>query len=221
MTFLKYIPFILTLFIPLSSAFADTIKDWKLKIDRENIRVYSRKVDKSRIYEIRAVSRVQSSLSSIVTLLNDMEAVSKWIPNSGETILLKRINDYETIVYGIIRPPWPVSDRDIIVHFKLSQDPATKAVTVDMTGRPDTIPLSEDYVRVPLLKSFWKLTPGPDGFLDVVYQVHAEPGGLVLSWFVNASTDEVAYDTVKNMQDMIEEEKYKRARLDYIDENTW
>ncbi|MBE9502800.1 MAG: hypothetical protein IME96_01340 [Proteobacteria bacterium] len=218
MAFLKYISFILTLLIPLSAAFADTGKDWKLKIDRENIRVYSRKVDKSKIHEIKAVSRIPSSLSSIVSLLNDVEAVSKWIPNSGETILLKRINDYETLVYGIIRPPWPVSDRDIIVHFKIRQDPATKEVTVNMTGRPDYIPLNEDYVRVPLLKSFWKLTPGPDGFLDVVYQVHAEPGGLLLSWFVNVSTDEVAYDTVKNMQDMIQKEKYKRARLDYIDE---
>ena len=218
MAFLKYIPFILALFIPLSSAFAGTGKDWKLKIDRDNIRVYSRKLDKSKIHEIKAVSRVQSSLSSIVTLLNDVEAVSKWIPNSGETILLKRINDYETIVYGIIRPPWPVSDRDIIVHFKLSQDRETKSVTVNITGRPDYIPLKEDYVRVPLLKSFWKLTPGTHGFLDVVYQVHAEPGGLVLSWFVNASTDEVAYDTVKNMQEMIQEEKYKKAKLGYMDE---
>lgn len=207
-------PITLIIFIALGQAETD----WELEISRSGIDVYSRYLENSGVKEIRAVTAVESSMAAIITLLNDVDVYPEWIPNSGGIKVLKRINRYEAYVHGIINVPWPLYDRDVVVRFFLSQDEETLTVTIKMEGFPDYIPPENGFVRMPVLNGYWKLTPKEKGIIDVVYQIHAEPGGLIPYWLVNSFASDTTFRIMRNMRSIVRKKKYQKAELEYIKE---
>ena len=73
--------------------------------------------------------------------------------------------------------PWPVADRDAITLNVISQNQVTLVVTIGISGVPDFVPTKPGLVRVEKLKGFWQFSPLENGIVEVVYQVHNEPGG--------------------------------------------
>ena len=197
---------------------AHTEAAWNLALDKPNVKVYKRKVEASKFVEVKGITKIRSSLSSVVALLDDVESNREWVPNSGGARILSRPKSQETYVHGIINALWPLTDRDAVVNFLLTQDKITSTATITMTNFPEYIPAQKSHVRVPLLKGFWRLTPQGDGMVEVVYQIHAEPGGIVPAWLVNAFAANTVYKTLINMRKAVKKEKYKQAKPDYIEE---
>ena len=57
-----------------------------------------------------------------------------------EVHTLRRVNDHECYYYSRLDFPWPVNDRDVIMHSRLEQDPVTKAITaVSEAAHPATV----------------------------------------------------------------------------------
>ena len=68
-------------------------KEKKLKKSENGINVYSRKTENSAFKEIKSVVYIKTSLSSIVTLINDWENYPEWVYKCGKSVKLKELND--------------------------------------------------------------------------------------------------------------------------------
>jgi ribosome-associated toxin RatA of RatAB toxin-antitoxin module len=203
-----------------SGSFASdkTESKWELAKDKQGVKVYTRKVKGIDLKEFRGVMTIKTSLTSLVALVSDAEAAPDWLANCSKSKVLKRINPSETYVYSLSKAPWPVMDRDSIIHSLISQDPTTLVVTIKQTGKPDYIKAKNKIARVKRIQGFWQLTPQKNGKVEVVYQALSDPGGAIPAWLINASLVSQPYETLLKIPSVIKKAKYRKAKLEFIKE---
>ncbi|NDC17624.1 MAG: hypothetical protein EBZ92_06825 [Actinobacteria bacterium] len=124
-------------------------------------------------------------MSSVVSALQDESTFCKWFPDCKEFRILKRFPSHERLQYIVIKAPFPVSNRDSIQRTKLTQDPASKIVTIQIEAQPDEIPKVDGIVRVPKSRGYWKFTPIEKGKVEVIFQLQSDPGGSLPDWLAN------------------------------------
>ena len=188
---------------------------WKLKKDIEGIKVYLRASKSSALKELKTVTRYKASLTSIVQLVSDKESYPKWVYGCSKSYYLKRIKDNESYHYQETDTPWPLSNRDLIVHNIVLQDSATRVVTIQSTGYPDYIPQKQGIVRVPHFHAYWKFTPLPKNEVEAEYVMSLDPGGEIPDWVVNLAVSEGPVKTLKNMQELLSHDR-SHKNLSYI-----
>jgi len=185
---------------------------WESVKNENNIEIYTRHVPGSAIKEFRAVTVMQSSLSSILALLEDTSAYTRWMHRCSESAILTKKNDSERIVYSVTSSPWPVKSRDIAVKSSVARNKKTGVVTVSMTGLPGYIPAKPGRVRMERLNGVWILEPKENGTVRVTYRIHSEPGGSIPDSLVNSSLVDIPYNTLYKMRSMVLQSPYKEAK---------
>lgn len=198
---------------------SSTDNEWILKKQGNGVSVYSRGVDSSEIRELRAVTQMRTSLSSIIALLLDRESYPQWVYKCAKSNVLKDINISEAICYQNVIAPWPVDNRDIVLNVRVKQDPTTKIVYINSVSKPNYIPKVDGHIRVITFTASWKLTPLKNGLINCEYQLLFDPGGNVPIWMVNIAAIDGPYETTRNMRQMVLKEKYQKTNYTFIKES--
>jgi len=168
---------------------------WKLSKNKKGIKVYTLKVNSSKLNDSRATTLVNSTIDKVLEKLNDVLNHYRWMDKIGRSNILERVSDHEFYAYYVAKSPWPVLDRDIIAHYKIEeQSPGT--VLLSIVGAPNFIPKKRNKVRIKDLVSSWLISDEGEGQVSIVYQHHADPGGNVPEWLVNTAAEENPYNTL-------------------------
>ena len=213
---MKYWLNILTCFFLSLPVFAENAWDLEKENEDLGIKVFTREVEGSDLKAFRGEMTIVTTLTAPIALIEDTTRAPEWMHNCGVVEIIENVAPGEAISYMITVAPWPVSDRDTVVHSKATQDPETLAVRVDVEARNNVFPENDDYIRITKMAGFWSFTPNADGKVDVVYQVHAEPNGGLPSWLANSVVVDTPYNTMKNMQQLLKADKYQKAELSFI-----
>jgi len=199
------------------SAFAG---EWDLEKHDEalDIKVFTREIEGSELREFKGVTHIKAPLNAFVALIKDEQAATQWFHEMANYKIVKATSEQEAISYSVNKTPWPVTDRDSYILSTISQDKSTGVVTVKLEGKPNFKPRNEGYVRMEGLTGHWNFIPQKEGRVEVVYQVHADPGGSLPDWLVNSIVIDSPYNTLKNMHQMLGQGKYLSATHDFIAE---
>ncbi|MGZ4054989.1 MAG: START domain-containing protein [Bacteroidia bacterium] len=184
---------------------------WQLKKSESGISIYTRDAKNSNFKELKSVTYFKTSLSSIIALIDDFESYPQWVYRCGVSKTIKKNSDKDFIHYQSVTAPWPVDNRDFVVHVKISQDPDTKVVNQTVTCIPDYIPKVPGHVRITEFDARWTLTPLKDGTVKTEYQLLVNPGGAIPAWIVNLAVVDGPFETALNMQTWVMKEKYQKA----------
>jgi len=209
--------FLLVIFIGTSS-FCTINDDWQLKKVDQGISVYTRNPENSAFKELKAVAYIKTSISSIVALLYDFDDYPEWVYKCGKSSTLKIINENEFIHYQTVLAPWPVDNRDFVIHIKREQNKITKVVTIRSYAIGNYIPAFPGYVRIMNFNASWVITPQKDGTVEIVYQLLVDPAGYVPAWIVNMVILDGPFDTMNNLKDWVFKEKYQKEKIPSIEE---
>ncbi len=195
-------------------------QDWqKAEMDGDKpIAVYTRSVKGSDFIATRGVTTVKASLGALVHLIADTDSFPDWMHQIKHARILEQFSQTERLTYTAQDSPWPVKDRDMVVYSKLSQNPDTKEVVIHMAARPDAYPEQDGHVRIPEMTNRWQLTPKGDGKISVIYEIHANPGGSLSARIYNATAAETPLKTLQGLRRIIEQPKYRDARMPGIKE---
>ena len=186
---------------------------WKLEKNQNNIKVYTRKTEDSKIKEFKAITTINTSVSTLINVLNDVEAYPEWIQDVKYTKTLKQITSNERYDYYEISVPWPLDNRDIIVHYKIEQDAQTNIVKAKITGKPDYIPKKSGVVRIEKAKGIWQFTPKENGKVQILYQFLGDPAGNIPAWIINLFIVDGPYKTLTNLKEFVKKEKYINRKV--------
>ncbi len=174
--------------------------DCDLKMSTDSIFIYTCKVSDSRFKSIKANFIIKTTPEAFAANLLDVSKYPQWQYNNIEAAVLKKISNNEIIYRSEIKAIWPVSNRDLIMHLKITQNEVTNVMTADINSVPDFIPLREGVVRVPMAKAHWVIEPIGKSEIHLYYTLLIDPGGYIPVWMLNLALAEGPYKTLKNLK---------------------
>jgi hypothetical protein len=174
-----------------------------LKKDKDNIRVYSCESKSSAYNKIQAEFELDATIEEYLTIVQDVDSYKAWHYHVINARLLEWVSDSEMIYYTQVSAPWPVSNRDVIIHLKLNHNKSTNSLTVNMKSLNNYMPITKGFVRVAQSNAALTLTPIANSRLKVNYSIQVDPGGKLPPWVVDLVSSQGPYETFKNLKERI------------------
>ena len=195
---------------------AQESEQWHFQGEKEGIKIYHRETPG--LYHIKLVTSLQAPLAGIVTLFSDVETYSSWGYKIVEARLLRRVSDTEMYYYARYDFPWPMDDRDIILHSKISQDPVTREIRIINTPNPDFLPLKKGIIRIRNTTTNWRFIPGNNGWVYTEQIIATDSANTMPDWLIDLTIDSGPRETAKGIKRALRAERFQRATLAYIQE---
>jgi len=192
-------------------------ESWNKVADKDGIIVYTRDSHDSDIKEFKVQMVVESSLSGMVAVIDNISDYLQWYKYVSETRVLERINEREQIFYMETLVP-VLKNRDVILRMKMEQNPTTKAVIATVEEVSDYLPAKKGLVRMPISRGHWIITPQYGGTLSVEQQMLVDPGGTIPAWIVNPLLAGGPLESFQKLRDLVMLEKNQGVELSWIEE---
>jgi hypothetical protein len=174
--------------------------EWKLKKEKNNIKIFIRDSDGSDIMEIRALSSVKASVESLVETVYNVDSYPEWVSNLETAKIMETVSEREIYYYYQADVPWPFSNRDDVMRIVLEENSDNDGVTIVFSGHPDYIPVKDKIVRLSLNKGYWKFTPLQNGETEIEYIFFTDEGKGYPKWIVNMFIVDGPFDMVSNLK---------------------
>jgi len=208
---------LLFLFSFLPSVFiAQAQDDWKLKTDKDGIKIFSRNVADSRINTVKVVCDLSASLTQLIAVLLDIKTSDQWQYNTKNFTLIKQGSPADLYYYAEVSFPWPTSNRDFATHLTVTQDARSKTVTVDALNIPDLVPVKPNLVRIPKSTARWTIIQAQKNLLHIEYILQVDPGGTVPAWLINLVSFKGPFETFKSLRLQLKKPAYATVSLPFI-----
>lgn len=178
-------------------------QDWVLKKEKDGIKVFTKQNSKSPFNLLRAESQIDVSINNMLDLIFDVNSHKLWVYNTVQSILLKKIGPYELLYYGETYAPWPVSNRDLVLHLTAKMDSTSGICKINAISEPFLKPLVPGKIRVPRSVSEWTLIPIGQNKTKVIYTLDIDPGGSIPAWLVNFASIEGPYLSFVKMRALL------------------
>ncbi|PTX60591.1 START domain-containing protein [Kordia periserrulae] len=187
-------------FLVFSSAFAQ--KDWKLKKDKDDIKIYVKSKKNSNLKLFKAEMTVQSSLDTVLNVILDGDSLKDWNYKALDSKLLNKSLDDEYLLWMALDLPWPVRNRDVVIACKLLRI-TDDIIKIEISSASNRYPENDDYLRITTFEGFWLLQQLDDG-IKVTHQMYGDPGGNLPDWFVNSTLTRAPYHNFMALKERVE-----------------
>jgi ribosome-associated toxin RatA of RatAB toxin-antitoxin module len=159
--------------------------DWEKFADKEGVLVEWRKVDQSRVREIRAAGIVEQPLTKLVAALRDLEHFPEFMPPTEAVEILSGAGDRRQI--HVIIDPALVQRRDYCLDVTWSQSAsyAESRWYQIWDGCPQP---KKNIVRHTRTEGMWRLYALDERRTRVEYQAITDPGGSIPAWIIDRAT---------------------------------
>lgn len=203
-----FILFIFTLIIHPNYSFS---QEWQFKKEDKGIRVYVRSQESTNLKELKITKIFKGDLNTIARVLADVSEYPKWVYKCAKSKTIQTNNEWDIYFYSETQLPWPMQNRDVILHSTLFIDNQSGSL-VSVSKSIDGIEKKQPgIIRIPHLESVWTFKPRGNGLIQMTYLLNSEPGGNIPDWLVNLAIDEGPVQTIKRFMALLENEKYRFA----------
>lgn len=182
---------------------------WEPSSDRDDIQVWTRTIPGAPLKDFRGVMVVEQPLDVVVAAVTDVAAYPEWFFQMKEARIAHGEKLDDAYVYFMIGGIWPVSDRDAVVKATVSQDPQTLSLFMAADAAPDYLPRVAGRVRMPAMKSGWRLTPVSVTQTEIELIGNADPGGWIPLWLANSVVQMMPRETLKRLRVQMTLPKYR------------
>ena len=182
-------------------------KPWKVVKRGKGIVVSQREEPNRDLPSFKGVGNVKAGIYEVLAILRDGHRRKEWMTKSGKTMVLKRISPFETYSYQQTLAPFPVSDREVIMHTQVYHraEPRELIATFSGVKWTDKIPGvdRDDFVWMPYLKGYWRLTSKGPNTTEVTYMVNTDPGGMLPNILIRRISRDLPYWTLIGLRKQI------------------
>lgn len=191
--------------------------EWNLVKKRNGITVYTREVEGSDFLEFRGEAVVEGSVDTLVSILYDTPKASAWIHGCSFGMTLEEMAFEENYIFQIYDLPFPVSNRQVILHSALSfTEDGVRLDTQEANSFCDNNSLSrcqkvndEDLIKITRSRGHYLFSRTDNKSTKVIWQQHIEPGGSIPDWLANALVVDIPYNSLLQLKELVKDEKYR------------
>jgi hypothetical protein len=203
-----------------ASSLAWPAGEWRMEKDQDGIQIYSRQVEGWSIREFKGVTRIDARLSSVVAVINDIEASREMMQLPTDASIYDRESDTRYRWYSKVDMPWPMTDRDILNQREIVQGTGSGSVTITDTALKDVLPRKKGLIRLERSSQVWTLTPEAGGQITAEVRILSDPAGPIPVAFINAMSVDTPFGMLAKLKGIVKREKYAQAKLPFINEES-
>jgi hypothetical protein len=191
--------------------------DWQLKQDKHGIKVYTVAVKGSKYRAIQSSVLIDASLHSIIALIRDSTACSKWADMCKHSEVHQNVSNSEYYIYTYNNLPFPIKDRDILAHVQWKIDPQNSVLSMRSSATSGVKDINPKAVRLTHAVAKWQFTEQDDGSVLVENIAHVEPNGPIPAWISNRLMISSPYRTLLRMRRLAESGAYDNHPASFPD----
>jgi hypothetical protein len=177
--------------------------NWQLSKAKDGIRVYQSVVKYSNYKSIKVECILEGDYDKLIEVLNNVTGQKDWVYNNKTAYIIKRINSHELYYYSETSLPWPMSNRDAIVHLKIDKDSLNRFLNIMAVSVPDYMAEKSGKVRVTRSTVSWNVTMPTAKTISIIYIFEADPGGSIPAWVANMFADKGPYESFKKLSELL------------------
>jgi len=192
--------------------------NWQFRVEHKGIKIFSSRVIGSDIHGFKGEAEFQVSLKKLISLFYDMASYNRWVHQLADMHILDKSDAVEYVVRQIIKTPWPLQEREVIMRTGLVSA-GGNTVAVTMKGEPDYLPDNPKYHRVRHAAGMWVFNPTAHGKVHITFLMHLDPGKDVPSSLSNAGMFEVPFYSLNNLRTLMKDDSYNPPYPEEIEQH--
>ncbi len=159
---------------------------WEFLFEQDNIFIYVREKKGSDYSAFKGVSVLKASIPNLLHILRNVEMSADWTPNLVYKKTIEDLSLFEAVTYNHNSLPWPVKDREMVMHSLLKMDYRNKRIEViSKSIDHKDAPSNKELIKAHITYSHLYLVPLREGDTIVDVDAHVDPKGWIPSWLVN------------------------------------
>lgn len=171
---------------------------WKLALNKDGIKVYLADTEDSKLKQFKATVFINASPAAISAAVCDLENNYKWFDSVEKAKLISRNNANDFEYTQVINVPFPLDNRLMVTRCQVKKL-ANGVIRLEVNETDTEVANADKYVRMPLMRGYWHLTP-ENGGTQITYSFIADPGGSVPTWLVNQFIADGPYKTLSGLR---------------------
>jgi hypothetical protein len=193
----------LSVFFCAAVFFASGQANWELKKNKDGIRIYQRDLKNSDFKGIKVECTLHGNFDKLIAIINNVSNYKDWVYNNKAASLLKRVSAYEFYYYTEAYLPWPLDNRDAIMHTVITKDSLNRFLKINSTAVPNFTAAKSGKVRIKKSSINWYVTRPSSSTIQIVYTFETDPGGNVPAWLVNSFADKGPYESFRKLAQLL------------------
>lgn len=193
---------------------AESAAGWTLREEADGIRVYTIEQPDSSFKAFKAVGVLDAPLENLMAVMINPGSCVEWVHNCSESYAFGQGDFHDRFAYSVNDMPWPVTDRDYVLHIRTRGEEASGEVIMDLNATPDQRAESQSRVRVDRSDTFYRFTPQGDQ-TRMVWIQHTDPNGALPGWLVNSLLVDIPIRSMKALERVANLPKYQGYQLVY------
>lgn len=177
--------------------------NWKLARDNDGIKVYESETKNSAYKSIKVECVLAGTYDKLIALLNDVARHKEWVYHAKTSHIIKKNSVYDFYYYTETSIPWPMSNRDAVVHLTMKRDSLDRFLKITAVAVTGHIAEKKGKVRVPRSLVNWHVTMPSPTSISIVYTFEADPGGSMPAWLVNMFADKGPNESFKKLAEIL------------------
>ena len=179
--------------------------NWKLTRSREGISVYQSAVSNSDFKSIKVECTLDGNYDKLLSVITNINHYKDWVYNNKITELLKTISPSEFYYYTETSLPWPMSNRDAVMHTTITRDGHDGFLKITSVNHSGLVSEKSGKVRVPHTNINWYVTAPSPATIHIIYTFEADPGGSIPAWLVNSFADKGPFESFKKLGQLLKQ----------------
>jgi len=177
-------------------------QNWELPLNKDGIKVYTRNAQGSQFKEFKAEILIDASLKKLANEIMNVENYPQWCYKTIATKIFKR-EENKVYFYFLSDAPPIVKKREAYYCIQSITDEKTKTTVIRMNTVQNSNPIPASCVRIPVSNGIWTLTPVEENKTHILFEMQAEPGGIIPSWLANLVVEESPFVTLRNLRKVV------------------
>ncbi len=192
-------------------------KEWKLVKSKNDIQVYMKHTDNSKLKTFKGVTefKVDEPLK-FATVVNDYDFLATLLHLVSSLEEMTRASDLDRDLRIETRLPWPVKNRDMAVKVTIAQEEPSHNLYIDVSDIKDKYPKNDGFIRMPYMDALLSVELLEEQTIRVTYRAILDPGGYVPAFMVNIMMKDAPYYTLKKVKRVLQSDAYAGGRESYI-----
>lgn len=184
--------------------------EWVMVKSEDGITCYGRFAPGSEYKEIKGESIIDAPAELISSVINDIPNLKSWVPRTIVSELIEKKDSY-LVLYCEFRAPWPVTNRDYILEYRVRKTTDGIIHTIKALNH-DKYPAyapRPGRVRITDMEGSWRLLK-KGGKTYSICEMRTNPAGFIPVFIVNQYSKEITFDTLQGLKRAIKDPKYNK-----------